>query len=188
VQPKLVAVVGPTGTGKSDLAISLAKRVVEQGGRAEIINADSMQFYRGMNIGTAKLSLAEREGIEHHLLDILDITEESTAAAYQELVRPLIEELQADGVVPILVGGSMLYVAAALNTFEFSARDPQLRASLEAELEASGTAFMFDKLVALDADTASRIDRFNPRRIIRALEGVTITGEHFAAAVPAETT
>ena len=188
MHPKLVAVVGPTGTGKSDLALALAEQLAAQGQKAEIINADSMQFYRGMDIGTAKLSLAERRGVPHHLLDILDVTEESTAAAYQVLARELIESLQQKGVVPILVGGSMLYVAAALNTFEFSARDPELRAELEAELEELGTDHMFRKLQQLDADTASRIDRFNPRRIVRALEVVSITGEPFAAALPEVTT
>lgn len=186
MKTQLVAVVGPTGTGKSDLAIHLAETLRARGVAAEVVNADSMQLYRGMNIGTAKLSPEERRGVPHHLLDVLEVTEESTAAAYQEMARPLIESLQAEGKVPILVGGSMLYLAAVLNNFDFAERDPELRAQLEAQLEAEGTAAMFEKLKRLDADTASRIDPANPRRIVRALEVVTITGEPFAAQLPKE--
>lgn len=186
MKTKLIAVVGPTGTGKSDLAIRLAQTLQSKGFDSEIVNADSMQLYRGMNIGTAKLPLAERGGIEHHLLDVLDVTQESTAAAYQALARPLIENLQSRGVVPILVGGSMLYLAAVLNNFEFSARDEALRAQLESELETNGLANLYLKLKSLDPDTASRIDPANPRRVIRALEVVTLTGEPFAAALPKE--
>ena len=186
MKTKLIAVVGPTGTGKSDLAIHLAQTLAANGVRAEIVNADSMQLYRGMDIGTAKLPPDERGGVEHHLLDVLDVSEESTAAAYQEIARPLIEKLQDEGVVPILVGGSMLYLAAVLNIFEFSARDSDLRANLEAELEAEGVAAMYQKLQALDRATASRIDPLNPRRVVRALEVVTLTGEPFAAELPKE--
>jgi tRNA dimethylallyltransferase len=186
VKTKLIAVVGPTGTGKSDLAIHLAQTLAANGVRAEIVNADSMQLYRGMDIGTAKLSPGERGGVAHHLLDVLDISEESTVAAYQEIARPLIEKLQDEDVVPILVGGSMLYLAAVLNNFEFSARDSDLRAKLEAELEAEGVAAMYQKLQALDRATASRIDPLNPRRVVRALEVVTLTGEPFAAELPKE--
>ena len=186
MKTKLIAVVGPTGTGKSDLAIHLAQTLAANGVRAEIVNADSMQLYRGMDIGTAKLSPGERGGVAHHLLDVLDISEESTVAAYQEIARPLIEKLQDEDVVPILVGGSMLYLAAVLNNFEFSARDSDLRAKLEAELEAEGVAAMYQKLQALDRATASRIDPLNPRRVVRALEVVTLTGEPFAAELPKE--
>ena len=126
----LLAVVGPTGTGKSDLAIALARYLTESGRPSEIINIDSMQFYKGMDIGTAKLPESERGGVPHHLFDFLEITEESTAANYQELARPLIERLQARGVIPILVGGSMLYIAAVLNDFNFPGTDAELRAQL----------------------------------------------------------
>jgi tRNA dimethylallyltransferase len=181
---KLIAVVGPTGTGKSDAGIAIAKHLESIGGRAEIINSDSMQFYRGMDIGTAKLSLEERKGVPHHLLDWLEITDESTAAEYQPVARAKILELQAGGVTPILVGGSMLYIAAVLNEFGFAARDETIRAELEAELVRIGECELYRKLQALAPDTASRIDPKNGRRIVRALEVVTITGEDFAAKLP----
>lgn len=181
---KLIAVVGPTGTGKSDTGIAIAKHITDLGGRAEIINSDSMQFYRGMDIGTAKLSLEERAGIPHHLLDWLEIMDESTAAEYQPVARAKILELQSAGITPILVGGSMLYIASVLNEFGFAARDETIRAELEAELVRVGESELFRKLQVLAPDTASRIDPKNGRRIVRALEVVTITGEDFAAKLP----
>lgn len=181
---KLIAVVGPTGAGKSALAISIAQHIIDKGGKAEIINCDSMQFYRGMDVGTAKLSIAERRGIKHHLFDFLEITDESTAAEYQQLARPLILELQASGITPILVGGSMLYVAAVLNRFEFPARDAVLRAKLEQDLIDLGPHEMHRRLKAIDPVAASRIIPENGRRSVRALEIVTLTGEPFAAALP----
>jgi tRNA dimethylallyltransferase len=184
MQPKLVAVVGPTGTGKSDLALDIAESIGAAGGKAEIINSDSMQFYRGMDIGTAKLPIAERRGIEHHMLDVLSPRDESTAAEYQRMARPVIEDLQSRGVVPILVGGSMLYVAAVLNTFEFPARDEALRAQLEAELDQHGSHELYRRLAQIDPDAATRVDSANPRRVVRALEIVMLTGEPFAAALP----
>jgi tRNA dimethylallyltransferase len=180
----LLAVVGPTGTGKSNLAIALAHELKAQGQKAEIINSDSMQFYRGMNIGTAKLSDQEREGVKHHLIDILEITDESTAAEYQRIARPLIEDIQARGAVPILCGGSMLYVAAVLNTFEFPGHDDELRAELEADLEARGSVALHADLAKLDPSAATRVDPLNPRRVVRALEIVRLTGQPFAAALP----
>ena len=181
---KLIAVVGPTGAGKSALAITIAKHVIASGGRAEIINADSMQFYKGMDVGTAKLSLEERQGVTHHLFDFLDITDESTAAEFQQLARALISDLQNSGVTPILVGGSMLYVAAVLNRFEFPARDEELRAKLEQDLIELGPHEMHRRLKALDPVAASRIIAENGRRSVRAIEIVTLTGEPFAAALP----
>jgi tRNA dimethylallyltransferase len=183
---KLIAVVGATGTGKSELALSLAHMLSKQGIKAEIVNADAMQLYRGMDIGTAKLPIKERRGIEHHLIDVLDITEESTAAEYQKLARAKILTLQALGTVPILVGGSMLYVASCLNNFEFPERDQELRAQLEAELTEHGALHMHKKLEQLDEVAASRIIKENGRRIVRALEIVMLTGEPFAAALPEE--
>jgi tRNA dimethylallyltransferase len=181
---KLIAVVGPTGAGKSALAINIAKHIIANSGRAEIINCDSMQFYKGMDVGTAKLSVAERQGIKHHLFDFLEITDESTAAEYQQIARPLIIELQTKGITPILVGGSMLYVAAVLNLFEFPARDEVLRAKLEQDLIELGPREMHRRLKALDPVAASRIIPENGRRSVRAIEIVTLTGEPFAAALP----
>jgi tRNA dimethylallyltransferase len=183
---KLIAIVGSTGTGKSELAIRIAETLRDEGQEAEIINADAMQLYRGMDIGTAKLPLAERRGIEHHLIDVLEVTQESTAAEYQKIARAKILEIQSRGAMPILVGGSMLYVAAVLNNFEFPVRDKDLRARLEQELLELGPNAMHQKLVVLDASAASRIDPENGRRIVRALEIVTLTGEPFAAALPDE--
>ena len=184
---KLIAVVGATGTGKSELAIGIAERISKLGLQAEIVNADAMQLYKGMDIGTAKLSIPERQGIAHHLIDVLDISQESTAAEYQKLARAKILELQDSGIIPILVGGSMLYVASCLNNFEFPERDQQLRTELEQELEQHGPLHMHRKLAELDELAASRIIPENGRRIVRALEIVMITGEPFAAALPEKT-
>jgi tRNA dimethylallyltransferase len=180
----LIAVVGPTGAGKSALAIAIAQHITAKGGQAEILNCDSMQFYKGMDVGTAKLTLAERQGITHHLFDFLEITDESTAAEYQQIARPLILELQSRGITPILVGGSMLYVAAVLNLFEFPARDEELRAKLEQDLIDLGPHEMHRRLGAIDPVAASRITPENGRRSVRALEIVTLTGKPFAAALP----
>jgi len=180
----LVAVVGPTGTGKSDLAIFLAQQIQSAGGKSEIINCDAMQFYRGMDIGTAKLPFSDRGGVVHHLIDHLEIIDESTAADYQAVARPLIQDLQAKGVVPIMVGGSMLYIAAVLNDFEFPGTDPVLRAELEAQLEQQGALAMHRRLAELDPLAASRIIPQNGRRSVRAIEIVTMTGKPFAAALP----
>jgi tRNA dimethylallyltransferase len=184
---QLIAVVGATGTGKSELAIGIAERIAKLGLKAEIVNADAMQLYKGMDIGTAKLPIPERRGIAHHLIDVLDITQESTAAEYQKLARAKILKLQDTGIIPILVGGSMLYVASCLNNFEFPERDQQLRAELEQELETNGPLYMHRKLAELDEIAASRIIPENGRRIVRALEIVMITGEPFAAALPEKT-
>ena len=181
---RLIAIVGPTGAGKSDLALQIAQHIITAGGQAEIINADSMQFYRGMNIGTAKLSLDERQGMPHHFLDWLEITDESTAAEFQSAARPTIEKLQGEGITPILVGGSMLYVAAVLNLFEFPARDETLRAQLEQDLIDVGPHELHRRLQSIDPIAASRIIPENGRRTVRALEIVTLTGEPFAAEIP----
>jgi tRNA dimethylallyltransferase len=184
---KLIAVVGATGTGKSELAIGIAERISKLGMQAEIVNGDAMQLYKGMDIGTAKLSIPERRGVSHHLIDVLEISQESTAAEYQKLARAKILELQDSGIIPILVGGSMLYVASCLNNFEFPERDQQLRAELEQELEEHGPLHMHSKLAELDEIAASRIIPENGRRIVRALEIVMLTGEPFAAALPEKT-
>jgi tRNA dimethylallyltransferase len=183
---QLIAVVGATGTGKSELALGIAEYINSVGQKAEIVNADAMQLYKGMDIGTAKLPVAERRGITHHLIDMLEITQESTAAEYQRLARAKILQLQESGIIPILVGGSMLYVASCLNNFEFPDRDQELRAQLEAELIEHGPLHMHKKLSELDQIAASRIIPENGRRIVRALEIVMITGEPFAASLPDE--
>ena len=184
IKPELLCIVGPTGSGKSGLAINVALELAKSGVKAEIVNADSMQFYRGMDIGTAKVPLAERAGIEHHMLDWLDIEEENTAARYQVEARKVITDLIEQGTLPIVVGGSMLYIAALINTFEFPGRDEALRAQLEQDLLDLGPAAMHKRLELLDETAASRIEPQNGRRIVRALEIVMITGEPFAASLP----
>ena len=167
----VVAVVGPTAAGKSDLAVALA---LELGG--EVVNADSMQLYRGMDIGTAKLPEAERRGVPHHLLDVWDVRRTATAAAYQQLCRERIAELQARGVTPVLVGGSGLYLRAALDRMEFPGTDPELRAQLEAELADGGPGLLHARLRALSSEAAARMEPSNGRRVVRALEVVLLTG------------
>lgn len=183
-KPEFLCLVGPTGSGKSGLALEIAARLATKGIRAEIVNADAMQFYQGMDIGTAKLPLSDRRGIAHHLIDWLSVTQESTAANYQVVARAKISALVSDGIFPIVVGGSMLYVAALVNTFDFPGRDEELRAKLEQELVVLGPEAMHAKLALLDEVAASRIEPMNGRRIVRALEIVMITGEPFAAALP----
>jgi tRNA dimethylallyltransferase len=169
--PSVVAVVGPTATGKSELGIALAR---ELGG--EVVNADSMQLYRGMDIGTAKLTEAERQGVPHHLLDVWHVTHTATAAAYQELARAVIGEVLARDVTPVLVGGSGLYLRAALDELTFPGTDPKLRATLEAELEQEGALALHARLAALDQAAAGRMEPTNGRRVVRALEVVLLTG------------
>lgn len=184
IKPELLCIVGPTGSGKSGLAINIALELAKSGVKAEIVNADAMQFYRGMDIGTAKVPLDERAGIEHHMLDWLEIEEENTAARYQVEARKVITDLIEQGTLPIVVGGSMLYIAALINTFEFPGRDEALRAQLERDLLDLGPAAMHKRLELLDETAASRIEPQNGRRIVRALEIVMITGEPFAASLP----
>ncbi|MDQ0708276.1 tRNA dimethylallyltransferase [Arthrobacter woluwensis] len=173
----LLAVVGATGTGKSELGLRLAERL---GG--EIINADAMQFYRGMDIGTAKLSVAERAGVPHHLLDILDVVEEASVSDFQAQARALIDDIRSRGAVPILVGGSGLYVRAALDVLEFPGTDPELRAMLEAEAAARGLAPLRERLRAVDPVSAERLQ--DERRVIRALEVHQLTGRPFSSFMP----
>ncbi|MFD1827521.1 MULTISPECIES: tRNA (adenosine(37)-N6)-dimethylallyltransferase MiaA [Mumia] len=182
VSPPVVAVVGPTAAGKSDLAVALAQRV-----RGEVVNVDAYQIYRGMDVGTAKLAEAERGGVPHHLLDILDVTEPATVAEFQRWARAALEEVRGRGVTPVLVGGSALYVRAVLDAFEFPGTDPAVRARLEAELREQGPEEMHRRLAALDPDAATSILVSNGRRIVRALEVVEITGRPFAATLPAHT-
>lgn len=182
----MIAIVGPTGTGKSELSLDLAERLAQSGRTAEIVNADAMQLYRGMDIGTAKLAPVERRGIPHHLLDVLDVTTESTVAAYQGEARAAIEAILERGSTPILVGGSGLYVSSVLYDFQFPASDKAVRARLEGELEAEGPGALYRRLAALDADVAARIGSQNARRIVRALEVAEITGSPVAGMLPGE--
>ena len=182
----LWAVVGATGTGKSAYALDLAERLIAQGEPAAIVNADAMQLYRGMDIGTAKLPLAERRGIEHRQLDVLSVTDDASVAAYQRAARADIDELIAAGTHAILVGGSGLYVSSVLFAFDFPGTDPAVRAELEADLERLGPGVLHQRLAALDAQTARDIGPQNGRRLVRALEVIAITGEPSAARLPAE--
>ncbi|GAA1073270.1 tRNA (adenosine(37)-N6)-dimethylallyltransferase MiaA [Tsukamurella spumae] len=174
-----VAVVGPTATGKSDLALDLAERL-----DGEIINIDAMQMYRGMDIGTAKLPVAERRGIEHHQLDVLEVTETATVAAYQERARADVEALLAAGRTPVIVGGSMMYFQALLDEWSFPATDPAVRARFEDRLAEVGALALHRELAALDPAAGAKILPTDGRRIVRALEVVTITGAPFAASAP----
>jgi len=176
----VIAVVGPTGTGKSDLGVALARHL---GG--EVINADSMQFYRGMDIGTAKLPEAERGGIAHHLLDILDVTEEASVSAFQAQAREAINQIRSRGNCPILVGGSGLYVRAALDVLEFPGTDPQLRQQIEADLEGEGFEALRERLRAVDPVSAGRLG--DARRVVRALEVHELTGRPFSSFMPDRT-
>jgi tRNA dimethylallyltransferase len=182
----LIVIVGATGTGKSELSLDLAEALAQQGTPAQIVNADAMQLYRGMDIGTAKLRVAERRGIPHHLLDVLDPTDDASVAQYQSEARAIISEIQSAGHVPILVGGSGLYVSSVIQDFQFPARDPRVRARLEAELEELGVGILFQRLRELDADAAESIGASNGRRIVRALEVIEITGKPFGAGLPEE--
>ena len=179
-----VVLVGPTAAGKSSLAIDLALRFRVGDRDAEIVNADSMLLYRGMDIGTAKPSLAERRGVRHHLIDILNVTETSTVANFQQLARRAIADCRSRGVVPIVVGGSALYVRAIVDDFRFPGTDPVLRAELEAELSRTGPEALHRRLAQLDPAAASTIEPGNGRRIVRALEVGRLTGGPFQARLP----
>jgi tRNA dimethylallyltransferase len=178
LQPPVIAVVGPTGSGKSDLAVALA---LELGG--EIINADAMQFYRGMDIGTAKITMAERRGVPHHLLDILDVTEEASVSDFQREARAAIADIHGRSKRAILVGGSGLYVRAALDVLEFPGTDPGIRRRLEAELADAGLAPLRSRLEAADPVSAARLG--DARRVVRALEVFELTGRPFSSFMPA---
>ncbi|MCU1635795.1 MAG: tRNA dimethylallyltransferase [Cryobacterium sp.] len=181
----LVVIVGPTGTGKSELSLDVAEGLGAQGRVAEIVNADAMQLYRGMDIGTAKLPTAQRRGIPHHLLDVLDVTDEASVSRYQSQGRAAISNIVSRGRVPILVGGSGLYVSSVIYDFQFPGTDPALRAQLEAALDAEGPGQLYTRLKAIDPAAADRIGPTNGRRLVRALEVVEMTGQPHAASLPA---
>jgi tRNA dimethylallyltransferase len=178
-QTAVVAVVGPTATGKSDLAVALAQRF---GG--EVINADSMQLYAGMDIGTAKLAASERGGIPHHLLDVWPLTKSAAVAEYQQLARGAIQAVAERGRLPILVGGSGLYLRGALDRLEFPGESTEIRARLTAELERLGPAALHARLAAQDPAAGEAILAGNGRRIVRALEVIELTGQPFTARMP----
>jgi tRNA dimethylallyltransferase len=180
----LIAIVGATGTGKSAFALDLAERLAGRGRAAEVVNADAMQLYRGMDIGTAKLTVAERRGVPHHMLDVLDVAEEASAAAYQADARRIVADIDARGGAALLVGGSGLYVSSVIHDLRFPGTDPAIRARLEAELVELGPGLLHARLRALDAETAAAVDPQNGRRIVRALEVIELTGEPKAARLP----
>ncbi|MBF5000201.1 tRNA (adenosine(37)-N6)-dimethylallyltransferase MiaA [Nocardia sp. BSTN01] len=174
-----IAVIGPTATGKSDLALELATRL-----DGEIVNIDAMQLYRGMDIGTAKLPPQQRRGIPHHQLDVLEVTETATVAAYQAAASADVEDILARGRVPVIVGGSMMYVQALLDEWEFPATDIRVREKWEGVLEREGVAAVHAALRAADPVAAQIILPTDGRRIVRALEVVELTGRPFAASQP----
>jgi tRNA dimethylallyltransferase len=176
---RVVAVVGPTATGKSELAVVLAQRI---GG--EVINADSMQLYRGMDIGTAKLPTADRRGVPHHLLDIWPVTKYAAVAEYQQLARGAIEAVSGRGNVPVLVGGSGLYLRGALDRLDFPGESPEIRARLYGELDRLGPAALHRRLADVDPPAAAAILPSNGRRIVRALEVIELTGGPFIGSMP----
>ncbi len=178
---RLVVIAGATATGKSSLSLELAQAI-----DAEIINADSMQVYRGMDIGTAKISVEERQGIPHHMLDVLDVNQDSTVAWYQSGAREVIDEIHSRGKNVVMVGGTGLYIKAVIDELNFPDTDPMVRHTLNKEAEELGIDAMFARLEKLDPAAAIAIDRANLRRIIRALEVIEITGEPFTANLPRE--
>ncbi len=181
MEPPIIVLVGPTASGKSALAVDLALEISARGGRAEVVNADSMLVYRGMDIGTAKPTMAERRGVPHHLIDIMDVTETASVAQFQRLARSAIADVRARGGVPIVVGGSALYVRAIVDDFDFPGSDDRVRARWEAELERIGPHALHEVLRGVAPASAARIEPGNGRRIVRALEVHELTGGHEAA-------
>lgn len=178
----IIIICGPTATGKSDLALEVASLI-----DGEIINADSMQLYKGMDIGTAKLTLEERAGIPHHLLDILTVDQDASVAQYQGLARAAIEEIQSRNKAVIIVGGTGLYIKSIIDEMNFPETDPELRKKLEDEAELLGTAELYSRLRLLDPEAAAAIEPANTRRIIRALEVIEVTGQPYSANLPSDT-
>jgi tRNA dimethylallyltransferase len=175
----LIVICGATATGKSDLAVALAKEI-----NAEIINADSMQVYKGMDIGTAKLTIEERQGIPHHLIDVLEITEEANVSWYQNLARNKIDELIVAGKSVVVVGGTGLYIKSILDDLNFPDTDPEVRQKITDEAEKLGNDVMHERLAKLDPAAAVAIPKENIRRVIRALEVIELTGKPFTANLP----
>ena len=176
----IVAVVGATASGKSDLALDLAGRLAP----AEVVNTDAMQVYRGMDIGTAKLPPTQRRGVPHHLIDVLEVSQAASVAVFQRMAREVVDDCRSRGAAPVLVGGSALYTRAVIDTLDFPGTDPGVRARLEADLREIGVAAMHARLRAVDPAAAEAIETGNGRRIVRALEVIELTGEPFAATLP----
>lgn len=183
---RLIVIVGATGTGKSALAINLAKLLRQYGKNAEIISCDASQLYRGMDIATAKLSREELREVPHHLIDVLDVTDEASVAAYQQQAREIIRELQANNAVPILVGGSGLYINSTVFEMQLGQTDPLLRTELEDLFNSGGIAALRERLNRTDPAAAAVIDTHNPRRVIRAIEVKELTGESITLQLPSE--
>ena len=179
VDAPIVALVGATASGKTGLSLDLAERL---GG--EVVNTDAMQVYRGMDIGTAKLPEAERRGIPHHLLDLMEVTEPATVALFQGWARAAIDDIRGRAATPVLVGGSALYTRAIVDRFEFPGTDDSLRRELEAELERVGSRALHDRLAGVDPEAAAQITPDNGRRVVRALEVVALTGRPYSASLP----
>lgn len=182
----IIAIVGATGTGKTDLALDIAELLIARGTTAEIVNADASQLYRGMDIGTAKVPIEQRRGIPHHLFDVLDVTEDASVARYQSEARATIADIESRGATAVLVGGSGLYVWSVLFDFEFPGTDPDIRERLESRLAAEGTGALAAELRERDPDAFAAIDPRNGRRLIRALEVIEMTGKPFGAGLGAE--
>lgn len=181
---RVVSIVGPTASGKTGLGIAIARRLAERGERAEIVNADAYQMYRGMDIGTAKPTAEEQAAVPHHLIDIIDPDDTMTVARFQQLARRTITELQSRGIRPILVGGSGLYARAAIDDISFPGTDPKIRERLERREREEGAGVLFEELRAKDPQAAARMDPRNPRRTIRALEVIELTGRPYSATLP----
>ena len=181
---RVLALVGPTASGKTSLALDIAEKLAQSSEQVEIINADAMQLYEGMDIGTAKLAKADRRGIPHHLFDILSPADEMTAVEYQRIARDKSLEILAAGKTPMFVGGSMFYLAAALDNLDFAPTDALIRSELEQLGQEIGALAMHEKLKQLDAVTAEKIPPQNIRRVIRALEVIQITGDSYASSLP----
>lgn len=179
-----IVIVGPTASGKSGLAVALAQAYAAGGQRAEVVSVDSMLVYRGMDVGTAKPTAREREGVVHHLVDVLDVTQTASVAQFQSMARAAVADCLARDAVPILVGGSALYVRAVVDAFEFPGTDPVVRARLEAELAALGPETLHARLAERDPEAAARIEPANGRRVVRALEVGELTGRPYAAELP----
>jgi tRNA dimethylallyltransferase len=177
----LIIICGPTATGKSDLALDVAEKY-----DGEVINADSMQLYQGMDIGTAKISVEERRGVPHHLLDILTVDEDASVAQYQSLARSAVDEIRGRGKAAIVVGGTGLYIKSIIDEMNFPETDPELRQKLEGEAELLGTAALYSRLQLQDPEAADAIEPANTRRIIRALEVIAVTGRPYSANLPSD--